>query len=126
MLDLADEVGTGNVGVLFDVWHHYTAHGTVEDLDRLNTGNVFVVHVNDAPAGLEIDEQIDNQRLLPMESGVIPAPAMIAKLAQIGYTGPVIAEPFNDRLNEIAATDPKAAATETSESIQRLYAAAGI
>lgn len=126
MLELADKVGTGNVGVLFDVWHHYTAHGTVEELDLLTRDNVFVVHVNDAPAGLEIDQQLDNQRLLPMESGVIPATAMMAKLAAIGYDGPVIAEPFNDRLNAIAATDPLAAATETRESITKLFAASGI
>ena len=126
MLQLAADTGTGNIGVLFDVWHHYTAHGTVEELDLLNTSNVFVVHVNDAPAGLEIDEQVDNQRLLPMESGVIPAPAMMKKLAAIGYDGPVIAEPFSDRINELAATDPAAAATETRESITKLFAASGI
>ncbi len=126
MLRLGRDTGVGNVGVLFDVWHHYCAHGTLEDLNHITKDDVQVVHVNDAPAGIPIDEQIDNQRLLPMESGVIPAPAMIAKLAELGFDGPVIAEPFNDRLNAIAATDPAAAATETVESIRKLYAAAGI
>ncbi len=126
MLQLAADAGTGNIGVLFDVWHHYTAHGTVEELGLLNSGNVFVVHVNDAPTGLEIDEQQDLSRTLPMETGVIPAPAMIAKLAAIGYAGPVIAEPFSARINDLAATDPAAAATETRESITKLFAAAGV
>ena len=126
MLQLAADAGTGNIGVLFDVWHHYTAHGTLEELDLLNTDNVFVVHVNDAPTGLEIDEQQDLSRTLPMETGVIPAPAMIAKLSEIGYAGPVIAEPFSARVNELAATDPAAAATETRESITKLFATSGI
>lgn len=126
MLQLAADVGTGNVGVLFDIWHHYTAHGTLDEMDLLNTDNVFVVHVNDAPTGLEIDEQQDLSRTLPMETGVIPAPAMIRKLAEIGYAGPVIAEPFSARINELAASDPKAAATETRESITKLFATAGI
>lgn len=126
MLHLGADAGTGNIGVLFDLWHHYTAHGTVEEMDLLNKDNVFVVHVNDAPAGIEIDEQLDNQRLLPMESGVIPAPAMMQKLAAIGFAGPVIAEPFNARIEEIAATDPAAAAAETRESIGKLFAASGI
>jgi len=126
MLQLAADAGTGNIGVLFDVWHHYTAHGTLEELNLLTTDNVFVVHVNDAPTGLEIDEQQDLARTLPMETGVIPAPAMIAKLSEIGYAGPVIAEPFSARINEIAGTDPKAAATETRESITKLLAAAGV
>lgn len=126
MLELAAKVGTGNVGVLFDVWHHYTAHGTLEEMDLLTKDNVFVVHVNDAPTGLEIDEQQDLSRTLPMETGVIPATAMIAKLAAIGYDGPVIAEPFSARINELAGTDPLAAATETRESITKLFAASGI
>lgn len=126
MLQLAADAGTGNIGVLFDLWHHYAAHGTLEELDLLTTDNVFVVHVNDAPAGIEIDEQLDNQRLLPMESGVIPATAMMQKLAEIGFAGPVIAEPFNARINEIAATDPVAAAKETRSSIAKLFAASGI
>lgn len=126
MLQLGRDVGTGNVGVLFDVWHHYTAHGTVADLDLVTRDDVQVVHVNDAPAGIDIDEQIDSARLLPMESGVIDAPAMIAKLDQIGFNGPVIAEPFSQRINTIAETDPVAAATETSQSIKKLFRAAGL
>ncbi len=126
MLKLGRDVGTGNVGVLFDVWHHYTAHGTVEDLDQLTKDDVMVVHVNDAPVGLAIDEQQDLSRTLPMETGVIEAPAMIAKLSAIGYDGPVIAEPFSQRINELAATDPESAAVETAQSIRTLFTAAGI
>lgn len=126
MLDLAADLGTGNIGVLFDVWHHYTAHGTIEEMDLLNPGNVFVVHVNDAPVGLEIDEQQDLVRTLPMETGVIPVPEMIAKLEAIGFAGPVVAEPFSARINELAAVNPVAAATETSASIRKLFTAAGI
>ena len=126
MLKLGEAVGTGNVGVLFDVWHHYTAHGTVEEMDLLTKDNVFVVHVNDAPKGLEIDEQLDLSRTLPMETGVIPAPEMMKRLAAIGYDGPVIAEPFSASLNELASTDPEAAARQTQESIAKLFAAAAI
>jgi len=126
MLQLGRDVGTGNVGVLFDVWHHYTAHGTVADLDTITRDDVQVVHVNDAPEGLEIDEQQDQARTLPMETGVIDAPAMIAKLDQLGFNGPVIAEPFSARVNELAGSDPVAAATETSRSIKKLLKAAGI
>lgn len=126
MLELADKLGTGNVGVLFDVWHHYTAHGTLAEMDLLTKDNVFVVHVNDAPVGLEIDELQDLSRTLPMETGVIPAIPMMQKLAAIGYDGPVIAEPFSARINELAATDPQSAASETSASIAKLFAASGI
>lgn len=126
MLAFAKDVGTGNVGLLFDVWHHYCAHGTLEDMDVLTAEDVQLVHTNDAPEGIPIDEQQDLVRTLPMETGVIPAPEMLRKLADIGYDGPVAAEPFSQRINDLAATDPLAAAKETCEAQKKLFAAAGL
>jgi sugar phosphate isomerase/epimerase len=123
MLAFGKDVGTGNVGVLFDVWHHYTAHGTIEDLDLLTKEDVILVHVNDAPKGLEIDEQEDLSRTLPLETGVIPAVEYLRKLKAIGYSGPVGAEPFSQRINDLAAKDPLAAAKETAEATRKLLAA---
>jgi len=120
MLAFGKDVGTGNVGVLFDVWHHYTAHGTIEELDLLTKDDVILVHVNDAPKGLEIDEQQDLSRTLPMETGVIPAVEYMRKLKALGYDGPVAAEPFSARINDIAASDPLAAAKETQQATQKL------
>lgn len=120
MLQFGKDVGTGNVGVLFDLWHHYTAHGTVEELDLLTKDDVVLVHVNDAPPGKEIDEQIDNQRTLPMETGVIPAVEYMRKLKAIGYDGVVGAEPFSSSLEELAARDPLAAAKQTAATTQKL------
>lgn len=125
MLAFAKEVGS-NVGVLFDVWHHYCAHGTLEDMNVLTAQDVQLVHTNDAPLGLEIDEQQDLSRTLPMETGVIPAPEMLKKLNEIGYNGGVAAEPFSAELNELAATDPLAAATKTREANEKLFEAAGL
>jgi sugar phosphate isomerase/epimerase len=126
MLAFAKDVGTGNVGVLFDVWHHYCAHGTLEDMDVLEAKDVIFVHTNDAPEGIEIDQQQDLVRKLPMETGVIPAPAMLKKLAEIGFDGPVGAEPFSQRINDLAANDPMAAAKEVCEAQRKLFAAAGL
>ncbi len=126
MLAFAKDLGTGNVGVLFDVWHHYCAHGTLEDLDVLEAKDVILVHSNDAPEGIEIDQQQDLVRRLPMETGVIPAPEMLKKLAAIGFDGPVGAEPFSERINELAATDPLAAAKEVCEAQKTLFQAAGL
>lgn len=120
MLAFAKDVGTGNVGVLFDVWHHYCAHGTLEDMNVLTAEDVQLVHTNDAPLGLEIDEQQDLSRTLPMETGVIPAIDMLKKLDAIGYKGGVAAEPFSAALNELAATDPVAAAQKTFEANKKL------
>lgn len=126
MLAFAKDIGTGNVGVLFDVWHHYCAHGTLEEMDVLKAEDVQLVHTNDAPLGLEIDEQQDLSRELPMATGVIPAVEMLKKLKSIGVNVGVAAEPFSQEINELAAKDPLAAAKKTAEANEKLLVAAGI
>lgn len=94
MLKLCDAIGTGNVGLLLDCWHWYTSHGTLDELRQLKADQVVYVHVNDAPPNIPIDQQIDNIRCLPGETGVIPLAEFLKILAQIGYDGPVTPEPF--------------------------------
>ena len=126
LMELAHAIGTDNVGLLLDSWHLYTSGGSVADLDRLTADDVVAVHVNDAPAGIPVDEQIDNVRTLPMETGVIDLPGFMGKLRDMGYDGPVTPEPFSARLNELAATDPVAAAREAARAMDALWLAAGL
>ena len=100
MLDLAAELGS-NVGLLLDCWHWYTAHGTLEELRALTPEQVVYVHVNDAPAGVPIDDQVDNVRALPGETGVIPIADFLGALDRIGYDGPVVPEPFKASLRDL-------------------------
>ena len=125
MMELAALIETGNVGLLLDAWHLYTSGGSVEDLDRISSADIVTVHVNDAPAGVPLDAQVDNVRCLPLETGVIDLPAFMAKLAALGYEGPVTTEPFNQALNELAARDPQAAALRVSVQMDKLWQAAG-
>lgn len=123
-LELIAALGVDNVGLMLDSWHLHTAGETVADLDRLSNPEVVVVHVNDAPAGLERDEQIDTTRTLPMETGVIDLVGFMGKLRTMGYDGPVMAEPFSQSLMELAANDSLAAAEATARSLARLWQAA--
>lgn len=123
MLKLCDAIGTGNVGLLLDCWHWYTSHGTLEDLKRLRPEQVVYVHVNDAPAGIPVDEQIDNVRCLPGETGVIPLAPFLRILYEIGYDGPVTPEPFSQRVNQMP---PAEAAAATGEALLRVWRAAGL
>ncbi|MXW05413.1 MAG: sugar phosphate isomerase/epimerase [Gemmatimonadetes bacterium] len=122
MLALCRDVGP-NVGLLLDLWHWYTSHGTWDDLTRLGNGDVVNVHVNDAPAGVPVDEQIDNKRCLPGETGVLDIARFLKALDAMGYDGPVTAEPFSARVNALA---PRDALRETSEAMHRAWASAGI
>lgn len=122
MLALCRDLGS-NVGLLLDLWHWYTSHGTWKDLANLGNDNIVNVHVNDAPAGIPVDEQIDNERCLPGETGVLDIARFLGVLDAMGYDGPVTAEPFSARVN---ALSPKDALRETSDAMHRAWDSAGI
>ena len=124
MLGLGEAIGTGNVGLLLDAWHLYTSGGSIDDLDELGNADIVTVHVNDAPEGIPVDEQLDNVRCLPMETGVIDLPGFVGKLAALGYDGPVTSEPFSARVNAIE--DPLEAARLTAQHMDRMWKAAGL
>ena len=69
--DLIAAIGTGNVGVVLDSWHWWQADDTVEDLLTLTNEQVVSADLNDAPPGLAKEDHYDNQRELPMATGVI-------------------------------------------------------
>ncbi len=118
MMELVEAIGTGNVGLLLDSWHWYTSHGTVDELLKLSNNDIVHVHVNDAPAGIDIDKQVDNRRCLPVTTGVIDMKGFINVMATIGYDGPVECEPFDQELRKM---EPDAAVQKTGESLNRLW-----
>ena len=93
MLEMGSRIGP-NVGLLLDAYHWYTSHGTLADLRALTPAQVVYVHVNDAPAGVPVDEQLDGVRTLPGATGVIDIAGFLQSLQAIGYDGPVTPEPF--------------------------------
>lgn len=105
MLKLRDVVGEENVGILLDSWHWYTSRGTLDDILALSDSDVVDVHINDAPLGLSPEEQIDNRRNLPGDTGVIDCTGFLRSLQQIGYQGPVMVEPFSEDLREMSTED---------------------
>jgi sugar phosphate isomerase/epimerase len=125
VMELIAAIGTGNVGLLLDSWHLYTSGGTLADLEQLTNQDVVVVHVNDAPAGIARDDQFDTLRALPMETGVIDLVGFMQALQKSGYDGPVMPEPFSQRIYDLAATDPEAAAREAARSMDALWRTAG-
>lgn len=97
--ELIAEAGTGNLGLVLDTWHWWTAGDTADDIRTLSNEEVVSVDLNDAPSGIEKRDQRDNQRELPMATGEIDVAAFLAALQAIGYDGPVRPEPFNQAVN---------------------------
>lgn len=118
MMELVDAIGTPNVGLLMDSWHWYTSHGTVEELLTLSNEDIVHVHVNDAPAGVPVDQQVDNRRALPVTTGAIDMKGFINALVRIGYDGPVECEPFDQQLRQM---DSDTALQKTSDALKRVW-----
>ena len=106
MLELCDAIGTGNVGILMDLWHWDFANHTKQDIVNLKCPDmVALVHINDAPAGVPRDEQKDFIRKLPGETGVLRIAEFFEGLKELGYKGPVVVEPFEPKLKEMSFED---------------------
>ena len=112
-----------NMGFLLDSWHWYTSHETVADLRTLSADQVVDVHVNDAPAGVAIDEQVDNVRDLPGATGVIDIAVFLGALQEMGYDGPVMAEPFSQRVRDM---EPEDAVAATGKALAGVWEQAGL
>jgi sugar phosphate isomerase/epimerase len=114
--ELFAEVQMRNVGMVLDSWHWFTAGDKTDDILALARPDIVAVDLNDAPAGVPVDELLDNQRELPSATGVIGIGAFVTALVRIGYDGPARAEPFNAALN---ALDDNAACARTIEALQK-------
>lgn len=118
MMELIEAIGTQNVGLLLDSWHWYTSTGTVGELLQLSPADIVHVHVNDAPTGIDVLQQIDSKRRLPTATGVIDLKGFINALVKIGYDGPVECEPFDQQLRDM---EDEAAVKKTIEALNRLW-----
>lgn len=117
--ELIERIGTGNVGYVLDSWHWWTAGEAEADILALKAGQIVSVDLNDAPAGIPVDRQIDGQRELPTATGVIPVATFVGALVKLGYDGPARAEPFNKTLNDM---DDDAACAVTIAAMRKALA----
>ena len=117
--ELIAVIGQPNVGFILDSWHWTMAGENADNIRSLKNADVVACDLNDAPKDIEIEDQIDNQRTLPMETGVIDTKGFLQALIDIKYDGPIRAEPFSKTLNEM---DNEAAAAATGAAMKKAFA----
>ncbi len=115
MKELIAAIDRANVGFVLDSWHWYTAGEGEGELLSLSNHDVVACDLNDAPAGIAVDQQRDLVRDLPSATGVIDLKTFLGALIKIGYDGPVRAEPFKAELR----TMPKEKAVETTAAAMK-------
>ena len=116
--ELIAAMDESNVGFVLDTFHWYTAGENKSDLLTLDKEDIVTVDLNDARTGFEVDEQTDGKRELPLATGVIPIKEFMEGLVQIGYDGPVRAEPFNQPLRDM---DDEAAVKATYDAMKKAF-----
>lgn len=122
MQELIDAIGRPNVGFLLDSYHWYTSGGTEADLLSLTNDRIVSVDLNDAPAGVPVEQQMDLKRRLPGATGVIDIGTFLGALAKVGFDGPVRAEPFDDSLKGLPADE---AVGRTAAALKKVLALVG-
>lgn len=114
-LELGHAIGP-NCGLLLDSWHWHCSGGTVADLAKLKRDQIVHVHVNDAPLGVPREELLDMSRKLPGTTGVLDLDGFMRSLAEVGYDGPVTAEPFDQEINALPAEEAAALTAKATRS----------
>jgi sugar phosphate isomerase/epimerase len=117
--ELIAEAGKRNVGFVLDSFLWYTAHETEADVLSLKAEDVVSADISDAPAGIPVDQLIDQRRELPCATGVINVAAFLNALNKIGFDGPVRAEPFNEALRKLPREE---AVDATSRAMKKAFA----
>jgi sugar phosphate isomerase/epimerase len=122
MKDLIAEIGRNNVGLVLDSWHWYTAGEKKQDILSLKPEQVVSVDLNDAPSGIPVEQQVDSRRELPAATGVIDVATFLGALKEIGFTGPVRVEPFNEPVRKMA---PEQAVAAAKAALDKAFAQVG-
>jgi 2-keto-myo-inositol isomerase len=110
-----------NAGVLFDFYHFWSGNNRLEDMDAIRPGDIKHVHFQDVP---DMPREMLDQttRFIPGD-GVSPLNAMLRKLAEKGYDGPLSVELFLPKFQE---ADPFEVAREIREKSETVMRRAGV
>ncbi len=86
---LVSMVRATNVGLVFDAWQMHATGGSLNDLQKLGGQRITAVYLSDAPADVPPAELKPTQRLLIGETGTIDSSAVLTRVAELGFDGPV-------------------------------------
>ena len=103
--ELINAIDKENVGYLLDSFHTYCAGDDLDKMDFLKTKDIVSVQINDAVIGRSADMQIDQERELPGDTGIIDLKKFLNFISSRGYNGAISVEPFNKEINIMETTE---------------------
>jgi len=120
-LKVTREAAHPNFGVMFDFYHFWSGYNKLEDMDQIRSGEIQHVHFQDVPDMPR--ELLDNTTRIIPGDGVSPINAMLRKLQEKGYAGPLSVELF---LPKFQQGDPYEVAREIRQKCEAVMMRAGV
>ena len=120
-LKVTRQVAHANLGLMFDFYHFWSGLNRLEDMDQINRGEIQHVHFQDVPDMPR--EMLDNNTRIIPGDGVAPVIAMLRKLQQTGYAGPLSVELF---LPEFRDGDPYEVASQIRKKCEAVMRRAAV
>jgi 2-keto-myo-inositol isomerase len=117
VLKMTREAAHPNLSPMLDCYHFWSGVNKLEDLDLVKPGEIGHVHFQDVPDMPR--ELLDNSTRVIPGDGISPLTAILRKLAEKGYAGPLSVELF---LPKFQQGDPYEVAREIrqkSEAVMR-------
>jgi len=108
-----------NVGLVLDTCHFYAGGSSLESIERIQVGKLFILHINDVEQRPKESIE-DAHRLLPGE-GVIPLKDILVRLQRIGFDGLCSVELFRPAYWERDPAELAIAAYAASRRVLQPY-----
>jgi 2-keto-myo-inositol isomerase len=109
--EIVARVNSPRVGLVIDSFHFYAGGSTIESINALDAGKLFIFHINDAENRPRAELE-DKHRLLP-GLGILPLKEIACALKSIGYDRVTSVEIFRPEYWE---RDPYELAREAHEA----------
>jgi 2-keto-myo-inositol isomerase len=120
-LNVTRQAAHPNFGMMFDFYHFWSGHNRLEDMDQIRHGEIQHVHFQDVP-DIPRETLDNNTRVIPGD-GVSPIVAILKKLSEKGYQGPLSVELFAPRFRE---GNPYEIAREIRQKCEAVMRHAGV
>lgn len=120
-LTVIREAAHSNVRPMLDFFHFWSGMSKFEDLDMIRSGEIAHVHFQDI---LDTPRELmdNNGRVIPGD-GAAPVVAILRKLAEKAYSGPLSVELF---LMELQQGDPFEVASRITQKCEAVMRKAGV
>lgn len=120
-LRLHREAAHPHFGIIFDCYHFWSGPSRMEDMESIRPGEILHAHLNDTPDMPR--ELLDLQSRVAPGEGVAPLAAIVRKLVDRGYRGPISVELF---LAKYQQADPYTLAKDLQVRSEALFKRAGV